>query len=137
MEGRAPMRPRSIILFERLYLAAIAIEVGRVAIEWPLLLQASASDRWVRVAAIGVSLLLLLLTSRRRKRIAGIVLAALFVIGLPMISTVFQPGIALSNAAIVVVQIGLQAVALALLFTPGSRAWFDMKPAPDGTGSSA
>ena len=118
------MRPRSIILFERLYLLAIAIEVGRVAIEWPLLLQASASDHWVRVASIGLSLLLVLLTSRRRKRIAGIVLAALFVIGLPMISTVFQPGMAMSSAAIIMVQIALQAVALALMFTPASRAWF-------------
>lgn len=131
------MRPRSIILFERLYLAAIAIEAVRVAIEWPLLLQASASDQLMRVGSIGVTLLLLLLTSRRRKRIAGVVLAALFVIGLPMIATVFQPGIAPSSAAIVVVQIALQAVALALLFTPASRAWFDAKPAPDGAGSSA
>lgn len=118
------MRPRSIILFELLYLAAIAIEVGRVAIEWPLLLQSSASDQWVRLASIGVSLLLVLLTARRRGRMAGLILAALFVIGLPMVATVFQPGADPATSVAVAVQLLLQAAALALLFKPASRAWF-------------
>lgn len=127
------MRPKPIVRFEHLYLAAIAIEVVRVAIDWPLL-QSSASDLWVRLASIGVSLLLLLLTSRRRKLVAGVLLAALFVIGLPMISTVFQPGAEPLSAAIIVIQIALQAVALMLLFTPPSRAWLNTEPAADGTG---
>lgn len=118
------MRPRSIILFERLYLAAIAIEVGRVAIEWPLLLQASASDRWVRVASIGLSVVLVLLTSRRRRRVAGLILAALFVIGLPMVASVFQPGVDAATLIAVAVQLVLQAVAIALLFRPPSLRWF-------------
>ena len=127
MDGGAPMRPKSIVNFERLYLAAIAVEVGRVAIEWPLLLQASASDQWVRVAAIGITLLLVFLTSRRRSRVAGLILAALFVIGLPMVATIFQPGVSPAISVAVGAQLVLQAVALALLFTPASRAWFDGK----------
>ena len=129
------MRPNSIMLFERLYLLAIAIEVGRLAIEWPLLLQSSASDRWVRAAAIGLSLLLLLLTSRRRKRMAGVVLAALFVIGLPMLATVFRPGVEPSSTVVVVIQMALQAVALALLFTPASRSW--LVPRVESAGADA
>ena len=124
MDGETPMRPKSIVLFERLYLAAIAIEVVRFAIEWPLLLRASASDQWVRVAAIGVSLLLVLLTSRRRRRMAGLVLAGLFVIGLPMVAELFRPGVAPTIAVAVAAQLLLQAVALVLLFRPESRAWF-------------
>ena len=119
------MRPKSIVYFEWLYLAAIAIEAVRVAIEWPLLLQASASDQWVRVVSVAVSLLLVLLTARRRSRVAGLILAALFAIGLPMVATVFQAGIDLATSAAIVAQLALQAVALAQLFRPASRAWFD------------
>ena len=124
MEGRAPMRPKSIMLFERLYLAAIAIEVVRFAIEWPRLLHAAASDQWVRVASIAVSLLLVLLTSRRRRRVAGLVLAALFVIGLPMVAAIFQPGTDPASSVSIGLQVLLQAAALLLLFRPDSRAWF-------------
>lgn len=118
------MRPKSIVSFERLYLLAIAIEVVRFALEWPRLLHATASDQWVRVASIVVSLLLVLLASRRRRRIAGLVLAALFVIGLPMIAAIFQPGTDLLSSVSIGLQVLLQAAALALLFRPDSRAWF-------------
>lgn len=121
------MRPRSIILFERLYLAAIAIEVVRVAADWSLLLQSSASDRWVRLIAIAVSLSLVLLAARRRRRVAGWILAALFVIGLPIAAELFGPGVAPGTVAAGVAQLLLQAAALVLVFKPDSRAWFDSK----------
>ena len=137
MTGELPMRPRSIVNFERLYLLAIGIEAARVALDWPLLTQSSASEAWVRVASIVVSLLLVLLTSRRRKRAAGIVLAALFAIGLPMVATALQPDVALSSAATVLIQVALQAIALVLLFLPASRAWFATPPAPDTASPSS
>lgn len=118
------MRPRSIALFERLYLLAIAIEIARTVSDWPQLMLTSSPDRWVRIASILVSLLLVLLASRRRHRWAGIVLGALFVIGLPMVTTVLQPGTPFETSAVIVAQILLQAVALAFLVAPASRAWF-------------
>lgn len=119
-----PMRPRSIMLFERLYLLAIAIEMVRAASDWPQLVQPSSPDRWVRPASILVSLLLVLLASRRRHRWAGLVLGALFVIGLPMVATVLRPGQLLETSAVIVMQVVLQALALAFLIAPASRAWF-------------
>ena len=117
-------QPRSIMLFERLYLLAIAIELVRIAQQWPLLVQSSGSDFWGRIVAVALSLLLLLFASRRRKRGAGLMLAALFVIGLPMISYVLDPGMDPLNVGITVVQLALQGVALGLMFTPSSRSWF-------------
>lgn len=118
------MRPRSIALFERLYLLAIAIEIARAAGDWPQLMLTSSPDRWVRIASILVSLLLVLLASRRRHRWAGLVLGALFVIGLPMVATVLQPGLPFETSAVVLAQVLLQAIALGFLVAPASRAWF-------------
>ena len=118
------MRPRSIMLFERLYLLAIAIEIARAANDWPQLMQTSSPDRWVRPASILVSLLLVLLASRRRHRWAGLVLGALFVIGLPMVTTVLRPGQLLETSAVIVAEVLLQAMALAFFIAPASRAWF-------------
>ena len=118
------MRPRPIVLFERVYLLAIAIEIARVAGDWPQLMQTSSPDAWVRLASILVSLLLVLLAARRRHRWAGLVLGALFLIGLPMVATVLQPGTPFETSAVIVAQVFLQAVALAFLIAPASRGWF-------------
>ncbi len=118
------MRPRTIVRFERLYLLAIAIEIARAAGDWPQLMQTSSPDLWVRLASILVSLLLVLLASRRRHRWAGLALGALFVIGLPMVTTVLQPGTPFETSAVMVAQIVLQALALVFLLSPASRAWF-------------
>lgn len=116
-------RPRSIASFERLYLLAIAMEVADILLDWPSL-QSSASQLAVRIASVLASLLLVLLASRRRRRVAGLVLAALFVIGLPMVANALQPGIPLEASALILVQIMLQAIALVCLFAPASRTWF-------------
>ena len=130
------MRPRSIVLFERLYLLAITIEIARAASDWPQLTQTSSPDRWVRLASILVSLLLVLLASRRRRRWAGLILGALFVIGLPMVTTVLQPGTLFETSAVIVAQILLQAAALAFLIAPASRAWFVGTPAAEAADRS-
>ena len=131
------MRPRSIVLFERLYLLAIAIEIARAAGDWPLLMQTSSPDIWVRLASILASLLLVLLASRRRHRWAGLVLGALFVIGLPMVTMVLQPSTPFETSAVIVVQIVLQAAALAFLIAPTSRAWFAGAPSAETVDRSA
>ena len=129
------MRPRSIVRFERLYLLAIAIEIGRAAGDWPLLTQ--TSDRWVRLGSIVVSLVLVLLATRRRRRWAGLVLGALFIIGLTMVTPVLQPGTPFETSVVIVAQILLQAVALAFLIAPASRAWFAGPPAAEAADGSA
>lgn len=123
------MRPKSIIAFERLYLLAILIEVARIAQQWPLLTQLSGADLWGRILAVGLSLLFLLLASRRHRWWAALVLAGLFVFGLPMVGYVFSPGYDPLTAGIILLQIALQAVALILMLTPDSRAWFKAAPA--------
>lgn len=122
------MRPKSIILFERLYLLAIAIEVVRIAIQWPQIVQSSSADLSGRILAVGLSLLFLLLASRRNRWWAALILAGLFVIGLPMASYVFSPGYDPLTAAIIAIQIALQAAALMLILKPDSRAWFKSPP---------
>ena len=131
------MRPRSIVRFERLYLLAIAIEIARAAGDWPQLMQTSSPDAWVRLASILVSLLLVLLASRWRRRWAGLALGALFVIGLPMVTTVLQPRTPLETSAVIAAQILLQAVALAFLIAPASRAWLASGPAAETTDRAA
>lgn len=132
-----PMRPRSIMLFERLYLLAIAIDIARVAGDLPLLMRASSSDGWIRVVSVLASLLLVLLASRRRHRWAGLILGALFVIGLPMVATVLQPGTPFEASAVIVAQVVLQAAALAFLIAPASRAWFAGSSATETADRSA
>lgn len=122
------MRPRLIILFERLFLSAILIEVVRLLLVWPELAQASDAAVAGRIAAVLISLLLLFLTSRRASRIAGLILAAMFAIGLPIVAELRWEGL---STLTLVLQILLQTVALALLFTPESRNWFAARGGKD------
>lgn len=124
MTDEVGARPRTITGFERLYLLAIAIEAARAAIDWPVLAQAPAGDRWVRLASILVSLLLVLLATRGRRRWAALVLGGLFMIGLPMVVSALQPPVPLETSAIIALQVALQALALILAAAPASRAWF-------------
>jgi uncharacterized membrane protein len=123
MMGNGVDRPRSIELFEQLYLLAVVIDIARATIDWPLLMQASAPDRGVRLASIIVSLVLVLLVSRRRHRWAAVLLGALFMIGLPMVGRVLQTNVPIEASLIIVVQMLLQAVAVVCLVVPASRAW--------------
>jgi len=118
------MRPKTIVMFEQFYLLAILIEVVRIALQWQLLTQSSSPDVWLRIAAVAISLLLVVLASRRRKRVAGLLLAALFVIGLPVVTSLFQPGVDTATAAFIVIQLLLQRVAIAMFLAPASRAWY-------------
>lgn len=117
-------RPQTIVRFERLYLLAIAIEVARILADWPALMRSSSPDIWLRVAAVLLSVALVLLASRLRNRGAAIILAALFAIGLPMVSSVLSSGLGFEASLAVLVQVLLQLVALVSLFMPASRAWF-------------
>lgn len=120
------MRPKSIAMFEAFYLLAILIEVARIAWQWAPL---SPTERWSWVAQAAVSLLLVLLAARRRARSAAIVLAALFVVGLPYAGQAVISGGVTVSTVVTAVQVALQVVALLLLVRPESRAWFAVKTA--------
>lgn len=121
------MRPTSIMAFERLYLVAILIEAARIGAQWPLLMQSSGVALWGRIFAVGVSMLFLLLASRGGRRWAAVVLGGMFLFGLPMVAGIFNPGYDPLTAAVIIAQLALQAVALALLLRPESRAWLSSK----------
>jgi hypothetical protein len=128
------MRPRSIINFERLYLLAILIGAIHTAVQWPALTATASptSVLLVQLFTFGVTLLLVVFVSRRRSKVARVLLVAAFLVGLPMLGEVFKSGVFGGTFWVLVGQVILQAVALALLFTPPSRAWFARDAAAEG-----
>lgn len=118
-------RPRTIVLFERLYLLTLFIGAVHTAVQWTTLV-ARASPAVVLLTqffTFGLTLLLVLLVSRRQSGIARIVLMAAFAIGLPVVGSLFAEGTYGAGIWIIIVQVMLQIVALGLLFAPPSRAW--------------
>lgn len=120
------MRPKAVVTFERLYLLTLAIGAVHTARLWPALTANTAPGTLlvIQLVTFGLTVLLVLLTSRRRSRIAAIILLATFLIGLPValgqLGALVRDGI---SAVILVLQLLLQTVALIMLVTPSSRAW--------------
>lgn len=128
------MRPRSIMLFESLSLAAVALGALTLALTWnALMASVYASIRGagiepaviiLSVLYIGLLVLLILLTSRRASVIAKWLFTA--IIAGELVMTV--PGLpAMARGGLVgwaqIVQLAIQLVALWFLFVPASRAW--------------
>jgi len=116
------MRPKAIATFEWLYMLTILMEIVSIALNWSQLNIGPAADRWGRLAAVVISVLLVLLVSRWRIRVAAVVLAALFVIGLPLVAGAFAVSAATTLVPLAA-QILLQVAAFAMLLRPESRAW--------------
>lgn len=131
--------PRSIVNFERLYLLTLVIGAVHAALQWPTLTAMSSPGLVLSVQLITfcITLLLVLLVSRRRSKIARIVLVAAFLIGLPTVADFFRSGIFGAGIWVLVAQLALQVVALALLFAPDSRRWFDHGTDSEGLSPSA
>ena len=127
------IRPAPIIWFERLYLAGLLISAFYMG---PILRAAGSGSIsplfliGIVAFGFGLPLLLTLLVSRRRNNIAKWLLVGLF--GLAVALTVYGQmdssdwGWSASGLAIW----ALQAVAIALLFAPSSRAWLGNKGIP-------
>lgn len=122
-------RPQSIVVFERLYLLAIVMEVADILLNVAAM---PSSQLRLRMAAVVISALLVLLTSRRRQRTAGFILSALFVIGFPMVAGALQPSVPLEASLLILIQVALQAAALIFLFRPTSREWFAQARVSEG-----
>jgi hypothetical protein len=124
------MRPKSVILAERLYGLAILLSLLLLAVS---LVQAGGAigPRLIGLAGTalvvsGLSLLLLVLAARRASRIALwllTILTALNVAGfLLMIAQGAVP--ARLQGVVTTVQVVLTVVAIVMLFRPNARVWF-------------
>jgi hypothetical protein len=128
------MRPRSIVLFESLSLAAVALGVLILAMTWNALMAsvyarirgAGIEPAMMILAALYVALLILLilLISRRGNRVAkwlfAAVIVAELVFTLPGLPSMVRGGVVgWTQLLQLLVQLG----GLWFLFAPASRAW--------------
>lgn len=129
------MRPRSVAIFEALYLLTILISVVQSSLGWHQVtaIASPALVIAVQVITMAILLALVLLVSRRRQNWARWVLVVLFVIGLPALAKIVMSGQLPGSLWITIVQTVLQLVALFMLFTPPSQAWFRKRALPLAT----
>lgn len=132
-------RPRSIVTFERLYLASIALSLIGWYVDWTSLqAQLAADPRTARfgwmlgamlVLSIAVPLLLWFFAARRGSVFAKwvvVVLAALTVVrSLVDLPVMLSGGMNVASFAIGTVTTLLGVAAAATLFRADARAWFD------------
>jgi len=135
------MRPTSIRAFEGLSLLAVAIGALTTWLGWDALVASVRSKvlgaglepalAVLGVIYIGLLVLLILLTARRGSAVAKWLFVA--IIAGEVVFTVPKLG-AMAGAGLIgwaeIVQLLIQLVAVALLFTAASRAWFAQWSAP-------
>jgi len=119
------MRPNSVIWFERLFLATLAIGVLQSAYGWNAAVAASSVALVLTVMIVTFALILglVFLVSRKRSRIALAVLVLLFAIGLPGFYKIITSGPFFGVESVALLQTVMELVALVFIFTPESRAW--------------
>lgn len=128
------MRPRSIMLFEILSLAAVAVFALSLAMTWHSVMarvHASIHGAGIEPAVmvltalyVGLLALLIFLTSRRRSTVAKWLFTILV---LATLATSVPALVSMTRGGIVgwtqIVQLVLQAAGLWFLFVPASRTW--------------
>jgi predicted membrane channel-forming protein YqfA (hemolysin III family) len=122
--------PRSILLFERLFLASLAAGVMQAWIGWEAL-EARAASLGHGAGAMLLMLALVfgtlagvvLLVSRGRQRSAKWVLVILAVIGLPIFLVGLEQGTVVGSTFLALAQAALQVGSLFYLFTREAKAW--------------
>lgn len=119
------MRPRAIVLFERLFLASLALALPQAALGRQELERRGGASQIAAVALLSLATLagLALLVSRGRSASAKWVLTALLATGLPLVLASLASGTIVGSPALALVQAGLQTSAVGLLFTEPARAW--------------
>ena len=125
------MRPASIVNFERLYLAAIAIGLVNTILSWDRSVAMLASQPGMDfgpgflvgtvVAGLIIQLLLWYFIARRGSSVAKWVLVLLFVLGLIFVAT--SPPIGGIATILGVVTLLLDLAAIWMLFRPDARSW--------------
>lgn len=132
-------RPQSIILFDKVFLAAIGVSLLGIVLFFDANLRALEADPaiaemgvggglliTITALSLGIMLLLWYFISRRASSLAKWLLVGLTIIGLPssFSGLTNTGGLQLLLTAAVLV---LQILAIVLLFRADSRAWFQAK----------
>ncbi|KQM85278.1 hypothetical protein ASE67_12630 [Sphingomonas sp. Leaf23] len=134
------MRPSSIIRFDRLYLASIAVGLIGNVIEWPLTMarlaenpDTAALGSTATVAAGGmiavgvlIALLLWFFIAQRGSTVAKWILVAFTVFAIGSLAVGFSSGAVILDAGGILrlVAVALQTAAVVFLFRPDAAAWF-------------
>jgi hypothetical protein len=121
------MRPKSIVYFEALYLASLAIGLVQSYLGWDELagIASPAFILSVQLFTFGLIIALTLFVSRRRIKVALWILLALFVVGLPLFLQQVASGSLAGSGWIAGLQFAMQLVAMGLAFTPSARSWLN------------
>ena len=123
------MRPRAIVVFERLYLATLALGLIQIAASWRAERAMASAVFLIFVLTVSNILLLamILFTSRGRSNVAKWLLVIGTLGGLPFYVKGLLSGASYGFPVISWLQAAMQLIALGLLFTPASRSWFRSK----------
>lgn len=122
------MRPKSVKLFEVLYLVSLGIGLVNTSLGWENLTQKAGVGSLLSVLAgtFLITVVLVLLISRKGSNVARWVLVVMFALGaIPYITSL--AGMFAQNpiiAFLAAVQVTLQVIALCLVFRPDTKPWF-------------
>ena len=126
----ASVRPRSILLFERLFLATVLIGIVQSVAGWDELVRRGAlrgEGPGSIATLIGLTLFVMgalaLLVSRGRMRSAKWLLVILCALGMPLFLASVAAGRIAGWELLALIQAGLQVASLGFLFTRESREW--------------
>lgn len=137
------MRPQSIIMFERLFLASLALGAVGFLLSYPRMADLAANDPGMRqlglgsgfligivIASYAVYLLLWHLIARRASNVAKWILVVFTVAGVIVaLPTLTGPWTSTFVLSLVVYALGILAVVY--LFRPDAKAWFGGKAQAD------
>ncbi len=128
------MRPQSIIRFEQIFLASLAVGLINVFLTWDTTMATLQADpntaalgpnfAYITTAfGFGINLLLWYLVARKAVGFVKWILLVLMVIGLVALPSSFAilPPINLGIALVLTV---MQAIAIYMLFRPDAKKWF-------------
>ena len=136
------MRPQSIVLFDRLFLASLVLALINAALAYSTLVEEVEADPalaqigggaiviGVVLASLLIPLVLWYFIARRASNIAKWLLVALIAIGLFFGNFSFSDGLSLPAILGLVVTL-LQVVAIIMLFRADARAWLEGDTAAD------
>lgn len=138
------MRPKSIDVFEKVYLGAIAVGLINTVVSWSQLDAMLAADPRIKAAGLGsgtlmvgvvlgllIPLLLWYFIARRASNVAKWIYVVLTAVGLfGFLSSLANPLVPKGLlTALGLLSVGLQVYAAWLLFRPDAAAWLDSKGA--------
>ena len=135
------MRPKSIVMFERVLLAALAIDLVNNLMNWEMISE-SLTDSWIppsSVMVLGVALLPVIVglifwyfITRRRSRVAKWLMTLFVAIGvMGFVMTLMRVGSGALTPLVILAGISeaMKVFAVSRLFTREAEDWLGQRPA--------